>query len=505
MTSIKYIKHTLRLMMFVLGTTVLFTACFKDDTTLADKEIPLIEVDADKTEFNIGIGDYVTIDPQATQSFGDQELNYEWALIEDEELEVISEEPVLNYQFIRLGSHHIRLKVTNNDGGIIQDYSVNVITPYQEGIIVLSTNEQGQSDLSFLKTLTPEEEAEGVVPSFETGVFSRINTNYTLSKAVDMDFTEERISISTQDNGSMWMLDSRTLTVISEEAFMNEIPGFSPLKMVGRQNIREGQIGYRQWDDNYVLSADGRVYGYSAGLNEVFESVRLNNQVNYSIVHGYEYNIYFGQDKEPYYSNRLYAVDIENDIVYYMGDAGYVGYNNSGPLFVNASIDIINILCKETSSTDGALYVIGKGKEANSNQVFVVLLQPNNMSRATGYYTYEQAEDLSITQATDLKYNLKYNRVYYFNGNRVYQWYATTNSNEPLPTIDESILELDAGLEITSMEYSEDYTLMYLGVNNPALGEMSGCVYVYDIQSMDLLNKYEGIAYKPVSVYYKTK
>ncbi|MBK3518202.1 PKD-like family lipoprotein [Carboxylicivirga marina] len=501
----KNIKYIAKQIVLVFGIILIVSGCFKDDTTLANKEVPLIEVETDKTEFNIGIGEYVTIDPQATQTFGSQELIYEWALIEDEELEVISEEAVLSYQFIGLGTHHIRLKVTNDDGGIIQDYTVNVVTPYQEGLIVLGTNVQGQSDLSFLKVLTPEEEEEGLEAAFEIGVFSKINTGYTLSKAVDMDFTEERISISTQENGTIWMLDSRTLTVISEEAYGGKFPGFSPLKLTGRQHIRDGVMGDRQWNDNYILSADGRVYGYSSSFNEVFETVRLENSVNYSIVHSNEYNIYFGQDREPFYNCLLYAADTENDVVYYMGDSGSAAYNNSGALFNNAGIDIVNIVSKGTGDSYDNLFVIGRGKEDNSNQVYVVLLQHNYATKVNGYYVYEQAEELSIDESTDLKYNLKYNRVYYFNDNKVYQWYATKNSNEPLPTIDDTVLELDAGLEITCMEYSEDLSLMYLGVNNPALGEMSGCVYVYDILSMQLVNKYEGIAYKPVNVFYKTK
>ncbi|WP_430816370.1 hypothetical protein [Carboxylicivirga sp. RSCT41] len=501
----KTIKNIGKQLVFVFGINLIISGCFKDDTTFADKEVPLIEMNADKTEFNIGIGDYVTIDPQASQTFGDQVLTFEWALLDNDVLEVISEEAVLNYQFIGLGTHHIRLKITNNDGGIIQNYTVNVVTPYQEGLIVLSTNEQGKSDLSFLKTLTPEEEEEGLESAFETGVFSRINSAYTLSEAVDMDFTDERISITTRDNGTIWMLDSRTLTVIDEQAYANMFAGFSPLKMVGREHIRDGAIGDRQWNDNYILSSDGRVYGYSSSFNEVFETVRLESSVNYSIVHGHEYNIFFGQEKEPAYYCRLYAADTENDVVYYLAESGYTGYNNSGALFGNAGIDIVNMVCKDTGGSYDNLFVVGRGKGANSSQVYVIMLQYSYMSKINGYYTYEQTEALSIDENTDLKYNLKYNRVYYFNDNKVYQWYATENAEEPLPMPDDSVIDLDAGLEITCLEYSDDYSLMYLGVNNPALGEMSGCLYVYDIQSMQLVEQYDGIAYKPTNVFYKTK
>ena len=64
--------------------------------------------------------------------------------------------------------------------------------------------------------------------------------------------------------------------------------------------------------------------------------------------------------------------------------------------------------------------------------------------------------------------------------------------------------------EITCFDFSQNGKELYVGVYDPGLSGLKGCVYVYDADALDpvtnelkLLKKYEGIADRPIKVFWK--
>ena len=61
---------------------------------------------------------------------------------------------------------------------------------------------------------------------------------------------------------------------------------------------------------------------------------------------------------------------------------------------------------------------------------------------------------------------------------------------------------------VSDAEY-QDYSRQkqfYISTYNPNReGEYKGSLYIYDADSGELVNKYEGISYEPVSMFYKIK
>ena len=91
----------------------------------------------------------------------------------------------------------------------------------------------------------------------------------------------------------------------------------------------------------------------------------------------------------------------------------------------------------------------------------------------------------------------------------MYRWKNDWYYYQPIPQT--PVITLD-GKEITCFEFSPDEKQLYLGVYDPSLPDLKGCVYVYDADKLDpetreltLLKKYEGVADRPIRVFWKNK
>src|SRR5699024_7734325 len=102
------------------------------------------------------------------QSGEERPLTYEWGYAtyntKDESdypakdsLKIISNKAELRYTFRKLGTYYLRLKVDNGEAISFKGFRLNVTTPYNEGITVLSQDDAGNPRICLIKTLTRKE------------------------------------------------------------------------------------------------------------------------------------------------------------------------------------------------------------------------------------------------------------------------------------------------------------------------------------------------------------
>ena len=72
---------------------------------------------------------------------------------------VYSTEPTLNFTGKELGSWNCRLILENEDGKTFFPFKLNVNSPYEEGITIISEDETGRPMLAFMQTPLDGEKA----------------------------------------------------------------------------------------------------------------------------------------------------------------------------------------------------------------------------------------------------------------------------------------------------------------------------------------------------------
>ena len=150
------INKIFALVAFACLTTL--TSCFEDETTIGNGAISEIVIDSTSISrvYNINKNQTLVINPRVSQQNGDKQLNYIWEI----NLEPVAYGPEFTYVGKELGSFNCRLIVENSDGKSFFAFKVNVNSPYEEGITVISNDAQGKGHLAFM--LSP---ADGSKPT----------------------------------------------------------------------------------------------------------------------------------------------------------------------------------------------------------------------------------------------------------------------------------------------------------------------------------------------------
>lgn len=169
---------------------LLFAACNRDDSTGIIRSVSEITIEDETEELNVDFGFELIRKANVTQTMPDVPLTYEWAAAPytsetaTDTLKVISEEEELHYTFRQRGKHRLRLKVFNGHEAVFKDYIVWVNAAFEEGIMLLAEDENGEGDLSFLKTLTPEEIEAGVEEKILEHCFSTVNPGIDMKNPI---------------------------------------------------------------------------------------------------------------------------------------------------------------------------------------------------------------------------------------------------------------------------------------------------------------------------------
>lgn len=449
-------------------------SCYKDKSTADTHTLSEIEVSfpgITSATVNIEKNETLTIDPTILETGGQDPLTYEWQV----NYEVFSTDKKLVYVGQKLGSFPVRLKVTNKDGSTFKEFTLNVNSPYEEGLMVLGEDGSGVGTLAFMRTYTAEEISGGKVPGFVNNCFALNNPGLTLGKGVtDIVKRGQQIFISSADDQKISLINTKTFeleSVITSPDF----PGFKPFRLNIPDNASTSSL---------VLSEDGKVYNLATKEHLVLKNTVFSDGTDLAMKTNFIGGLNFTSN---------YFWDNANSRLWNLW------YTSSSSKDTLAGQDLIQFF-----ATPQAVYVLTRDKvnpEKLTRSVFgpyiqVYFGQPlDYLEKETFTNTSPTLNVNSITVLSE-----KYNKLIYANGNSIYNWYYSGTNIPAAPYIN-----VDVPGTITSMSLGPDGDQLYVGVYNASAGGLKGSVLIYNADNGTLISKYEGVSDKPVKLFYKKK
>lgn len=234
--KIKY--YILACALFTTG----LVSCIDDESDTGSLAIPELTIAGDLDEMtvlNFNLGNDCVITPDITYTGSSEEnLSYTWSVGTYTggargALEEVSHEKTLNYFFTEGGSYYAHLVVTDGVVGSVMEYQVNINRTFEEGYVLISSDESGNGNLTFVKILTPEEEAEGVTEVVLEHSLELMNEGYSEKGLLDVAIGSMRISyydvlqrllLSMEDK--LYVMDPNTFTVLSEYSYTGVFSGY---------------------------------------------------------------------------------------------------------------------------------------------------------------------------------------------------------------------------------------------------------------------------------------
>ena len=510
-------------------------SCIEDESVGAVKPISDIVIDEGSLEkvYNIQKNESLVIEPIVTQTNETLPLSYAWEL----DQEIYSTEKVFSYKGTKLGTFDGRLIVSNEDGKAFFTFTLNVNSPYEYGITVLSKDAEGRTHIAFMQ----EPMKEGDKKEFyDENCIEKNNPDAVFaSNPADIIHTTGTLLLACQgkdgddkDTPTIYYLNEKTF-VVEDYVKSKEYPDFKPTRLLTPQGSYNG-ISYP------VLSADGKMYSlptFSAVLQPSHKFTSEYAQVGFAI-----------------------GNDTENEIIVWdkgKNDKGKVTnglaclYNGYGPFYCGSKY----LLERDSLSTDQyytdrfskltgirTLVYIHKTPEQieKSRREFIAIVQANTAQMKAIFATffwrdvdgtgrnYEILDNGGFTKAASKNYkgidektpciaNATYETMLFANGRTVKRWFYNSKKMDDkevegylLDGVGEKgpdvLLEVgSAEAKITSFDISEDHQKTYVAFYEPNQEGKNGSVWVFDTNTGDVLEQYDNICYQPVKVLYKKK
>lgn len=500
---------------------LLLAGCAGDDTDFGGRAISEIVIDAAsiQAEYNQNKNDVVVIEPVVSQTKAGQTLRYEWEI----EHEVYSTEPVLRYPCSRLGTFDCRLIVSNDDGKAFSTFKINVNTPYEEGLVIISNAPDGKSMVSFMLHNidgTPDTFADGDVFSlnnpevkFASNVSDVVQSNGSLILACDGN-------LSAGEPATMYYLNEKTLDL--ENYFeVPEYPGFQPQAMLLSKAAYSG-ASYP------TLSRDGKVYEFASTEGTVVTSTKF--------AYTYDTDAYAFFDDGSGRNYNIFLWDTELGIPVTMFN-GYGGYYCT-PEWANApyrtSITPLTNMFAPGADEPVAMFIPRFTRVQlvlATPQVYIITKSGDQLRRTslvkdvwgydmeTGKNKFLVMETLApvgtlgtvpFEKGMPMVASNTHKRLFYAIGNNVYQWHYPQN------TLSQARLFTTVGhpgTVIRSMELSADQKTLYVAAYNPDEAGLNGSCYIVGINQSSTTQEitagdvtaHEHISYQPVKIIYKQK
>lgn len=478
MTMNRMTKYLLILSFVLAG----MSACNDDNSKDAHIQLSHITIQSERDTFYCDYGSVQEIQPEVSQDMNEKELHYEWRAryipAEGEEkpnpdsLRYISTEPVLEYTFPQLGEFQVRLRVSNGDVSEMHNYSVFVQTGFNEGLFVLSADEQKKGRTSFLRAQSEDDLATGTGYEFKLHAFEAINPEFLFNDPTDVVKAGQRLAISCREDQVIYILNNKTFDLLSRVDLKSDLPWMHPVKI--------GE--YNRTNELVVLSERG-------------DCGRFNLQYAFA----YEDNIFPETSVyDRYCSNKkgVYCfVDNENSRIDYVRMLAKV---NSGDIFKGYRIN--NAFISHSSE----LWTIATNQKSGDVKISKY---PEPSSIFSGPFmqepiTLESTSIATLTEKAQMLDNSLFSLCFYTNGSNLYQW-KMMSGTEIVPLPEESVYTAEG--EITCIASSTNEKYLYLGVWNPAAEtELKGSVQVYDVENHRVVKEYPGIADKPIKIIYKS-
>lgn len=486
----------------------LCVACFDDDTSYATQPISeiLIEEGSIKDVYNIDKNDILVIPaPSLTQTNVEKPLSYTWEI----DLKVYSTEKEFRYHADKLGTYKCRFIVENEDGKTFFPFTLNVNSPYEEGITVISHDADGKSMLSFMQTpLNPDDKAEFA----EGDCFATNNPDYNFaSNAVDIIQSSGRLIVACQGSGigddiaTIYYLNEKTL-VVENILRVPEYSDFVPTKLGVPASEFQG-IAYP------ILCENGKIYEFSTTEGTITPPRKLQSTYAQSCIvdsNGNGYDLLFW-DKEvgglallnngygPYYCSTKYHASRE--------DMDSFNYFKGVDMLAMAPVR----MTKEQLSTNKSEFlIVTKNQSLLYKSIITTILWDYNWDLLEPYLatsgfsmTGFSMMPVALNENTPCIANKTYMSLLFADGNKVRRWNYT--SSQLLTATDELLSVGSANAVITAFEISADHRKTYVAFYEPDQEGLNGSVWVFNTDTGEVLEKYDNVCYKPTKMIYKKK
>lgn len=483
------------------------SSCIDDKTSGFKTDGSPITIAVEDSVFYLDFGTTLVIDPDISQKMSNLPLKYEWRCIAtdgdsgSDSLRFISTEEVLNYNFPRAGVFQVRLRVENQYGSSFQYFTANVRAPFEQGIVILSNDEQDNSRLSFLRLKEENEVLEAKPSDFNTNAFRQANPDVVLRGARDMIFTRKGelgggvryyvLAISSESVQKIYLMNGRYFLIENLLDVSLYLPDAYPTILCGNGDDSNNEIMFGINDKNgnpgnYGFASIRSFFIYEGNIPGMYDKIVLGQRK----VFDRGYTSYIGC-----------FIDNSHETVYIIRE-GYTRYS-CGDRFVGKQI--MNTVFIDY---DGSMMFVATEKD-DLRQVSIhrtgvqASWENDKVKFETDPYTYSVDEgDFSLTADSKMVANLKYNYVFYNRGNELYRWVHLAQDPK-LPSEPDLILE-DPDDEITCMEMSTDQEHLWVCVyNKNARTTLKGKLLIVNPVTMQIEKTIEGISDRALKVMWK--
>lgn len=500
---------------------LLFTSCFSDSTTLSDMSRLSYITCKDETPvdsvYDIYKNETLTLSPQMAQTRPEKGLvlSYEWEI----NGKTVCTDPVFTYTGDELGSFICRLIVSNNDGSVFYPFKINVVTPYDEGIAVLSKDAEGKSCLSFMR-LNASDQKDTCF--YDEELFSLNNPDIPFApNAVDMVHTESSLYIMCQGDAShspaIYNLQHKTFK-IKNFASVTGYYDFKPTILA---------LPFMPYPGNPVpiICENGKTYDFDSKTLAVGPATKLQ--------YTYAQKISAEPFKTQTYNNVFWDNDANDLCILFNG-----GY---GPYFCSTKyICPRDSVLKESSKynyfngdsflTMVAVQITAQQKAASMEPDILVFTTRNlgftNIKRTVLNYTFwknndEDVPTFSLTQpiavcgrclpgkslpfdaTTPMVATKLYDKMFYADGANVMDWNYIGDNLDKATVL--QTVGTTATCQIASLMLSSDHEKIYVAFYDPTLTGKNGSMWVIKTDGGQVLEKYDNVFYKPIKMIYKDK
>ena len=506
----------MRKIILYIGVIFSLSACYNDGSEIAYKEIIEIEVlNNVKDTINIYFNDLLQISTEIDAG-ASQEVTYQWDVGEYKQsvkedvngnkytanttvFKTVSKEKNLEYIPRDLGHYMVRHIVTNEHGSTITYHHLFVNSPFEEGFVILSRDPSGVGNMSFLKTLTPEEIEAGLKPEFRVNVYKDINGESQYSDPLEVFKINNALFILYGEDQRMVHLNAKTMEKVVEFDFKYYNSNFIPTSQASYDGKYCREIT--------VASEDGQVVNVQLEEFGIFPYTE-------KLPEGYKFTHIYS--RPSYFSSKT--------CVFLSSDRNVVCYTGFSPGETFATMLACDDYFKNTEvvnvfgDDDNNLSVLNK----RNGQLKISQIGNSVYSHSTGKLDLQFEYNVPYPEMIDAKTSFLRNDLYscvFFNyKNAIYKWYYSQDNT--MPSIGQKFCAIPEGEIVCDVSHYvvprtiDDYQTeskrrqseIYVATYNPNReGELKGSMYVFSSETGEETMRYEGISYEPVKIIYKVK